>query len=173
MSSGITKETRKAKELLEEYNATCMQISERYCPTVISDVLQTDSNFWQSVSNSEDNLTKDIPWDTQRDIIQAFLLMKRSEEELKLLTDDMQNVLTYWSNRIVSLTATVEELNNHTDQFSIGAKSSLKQLLWEATLQHSRASDIFEHMVKEETSSYDDSDLDSETSDSDSEDDLF
>lgn len=170
LSSGISKETQKVKELLEEYNATCAHINEYYCPQVICNVLQTDSDFWRSVSDSQE--TKGVPWDTQRDIIQAFLMMKRSEEELKLLIDAMQNILAYWSDRMKSILVAIEELQNLTDQFSIGAVSCLKQLLWEATLQHSRANDVCENMVKEDTSVLEyDSDSVSEASNSDDDDD--
>ena len=168
LSAGISKETRKAKELLEDYNATCAQIDDSYCPTLLADLLQTDSTFWKSVCNSED----EVPWDTKQSIIQAYLLMKRSKEELKLLRGDMQNIIAYWSNRIVSISVTIEQLHKLSDKFSIGAISSLKQLLWEATLQHSRAADTFGYM-KEGTSSFDyDSDSDSEASNSDYNDDL-
>ena len=52
--------------------------------------------------------------------------------------------------------------------FSMGAVSCLKQLLWEATLQHSRATDVFENVIKGDNSSFDyDTDSDSETIESD------
>ena len=86
----------------------------------------------------------------------------------------MQNILTYWSDRMVCILATIEELHNCTDQFSIGANSCLKKLIWEATLQHSVATDMFGNMMKEDTKfSVFDYDLDSDSETSDSDDELY
>lgn len=69
-------------------------------PVQLQEVVLIDSEFWQisPVSESVASRQLQVPWNTRRDIIQAFLLTKRCEEELDLLKNAMQNVLQYWSN---------------------------------------------------------------------------
>ena len=115
LSSSITKETKKAKELLEEYNATCLQldIGREQSPLQLQEILPINSEFWQTFPLAEYTTSRGVPWNTKRDVIQAFLLKKRSEEELQLLEDAMQNVLEYWSNRIAAITGEIEQLQEN------------------------------------------------------------
>ena len=150
MSSSITKETKKAKELLEEYNATCLQldIGREQSPLQLQEILPINSEFWQTFPLAKYTTSRGVPWNTKRDVIQAFLLKKRSEEELQLLEDAMQNVLEYWSNRIAAITGEIERLQeNDNSQFNVGAINSLRHLLWEAELQLSKAVASFRNIV--------------------------
>ena len=102
----------------------------------LQEILPINSEFWQTFPLAEHTTSSGVPWNTKRDVIQAFLLKKRSEEELQLLEDAMQNMLEYWSNRIAAITGEIERLQeNDNSQFNVGAINSLRHLLWEAELQ--------------------------------------
>lgn len=150
LSSSITKETKKAKDLLEEYNATCLQlnITREQSPLELHEVLPINSEFWQASPLSECSTLRGVSWNTKREVIQAFLLKKRCEEELQLLEEAMQNVLKYWSNRIATISGEIENLQgNDTSQFNVGAINLLKHLLWESELQLSKAVVSFRNIV--------------------------
>lgn len=172
LSSSITKETKKAKGLLEEYNTTSLQldISRGQSPLQLQEILPINSEFWRTSSLPECKTSKGVPWHTKRDVIQAFLLKKRCEEELQLLKDAMQNVLEYWSNRIAAITGEIEQLQeNDGSQFNIGAINSLKHLLWKSELQLSKAIALFRNIVDDLVSmdtadACDQSDSDSDSS---------
>ena len=95
LSMAIKKESKKTKGLLDEYNATSSQLTEQYTPVSVSEVASMSSEFWVSLAPNAQKSSA-VPWHTQRDIIQASLLMKRSKEEITLLEQDMQNVISYW-----------------------------------------------------------------------------
>lgn len=152
LSSSITKETKKAKELLMEYNETSSQldICREHSPLQLQEVLPINSELWQSSPLPECMTSRSVPWHSKREIIQAFLLKQRCEEELQLLEDAMRNVLEYWSNRIAAITGEIEQLQENDDglaQFNIGAINSLKHLLWESELQISKAVASFRNII--------------------------
>ena len=138
------------------------------------------SDFWANLSTPNID-SKQVPWKTQRDIVQAFLLMKRSEEEKKLLEADMHTTVTYWSKRTTCISKAIVELGSMVDdQFSRGAICSLKQLKWEAELHQARAITVFGDLIELPTAdsqtyrnplSYSDDESSDSNTESDSDDD--
>lgn len=164
--------------MLVEYNETSSQLSREQSPLQLQEILAINSELWQSSLQPEctTSESRSVPWHTKREVIQAFLLRKRCEEELQLLEDAMRNVLEYWSSRITVITDEIEQLQENIcgNQFNIGAINSLKHLLWESELQLSKAVALFrnsktiivDHIVSMdiEADPSDQSDLDSDSS---------
>ena len=94
LSVNITKETRTAKKLLQEYNTAASTVNDAHIPICLEEALLPDSDFWQTVHVAMPGSSA-LSWSTKKDITSAYLLKKRSEEELCLLKEEMQNVLVY------------------------------------------------------------------------------
>jgi len=76
LSRGISKETNRARQLLDEYNAT-LQAQRCFAPVSVSGVLSLSSKFWQD----GDVLQKgheEVPFTIQKDI--RHLRIKRASE---------------------------------------------------------------------------------------------
>ena len=84
LSKGITKETSTARKFLEELN-NVSQTDEAFVPLHLEDVLSPESEFWQCPQAT----ASEIPVNIKRDIIEAHLLLKRCDEELMLLRNEM------------------------------------------------------------------------------------
>lgn len=178
LAGNIAKETKKAKNLLMEYNSTCVEISDSTPLVTIEDALSPTSSFWE-FSQKRQQQCKDVPWNTQKDIIQATLLMKRCDEELELLPQEMRNVLQYWESYKCIISKRITELQNSNDcntRFTSGSVCLLKKLLWEVEFSHSKAATAFSGTVTaltlvnstdSEWSPFDDSDLESSESETD------
>ena len=95
LSSSINKETNTAKKLLHEYNVASSVVNDVHVAFSTNDILSLDSNFWQPTMSSSSKL----PWGTQKEITSAYLLIKRTGEELSLLRKEVQRVLVTASNR--------------------------------------------------------------------------
>lgn len=91
LAASITKETNTAKKLLEDYNIASSVVSVMYSLHYRWHPVP-DSNFWQSLTVR--NHCKEVPWNTQKDIMNAYIFIKRTEEELRLL-DEVKSVLLY------------------------------------------------------------------------------
>lgn len=145
LASNISKETKKASQLLGDYDTAYSQLSDStLCPTLLPDALNLSSDFWVQQSSLE---ITSVPWNVRKDIIQAMLVLKRCEEELDMLQDEMRNVLTYWTNRKEQLAKCLEQyepsLQESGDEKSVllvrGTHGCLKRLFMEAELLHTKA----------------------------------
>lgn len=164
LSIQITKETQKLKALLQEYNACHVGGGDNSNILLFSDITDTSKLaqiLHPSVSYSVD----------KQELIEAYLLSKRSAEELRLLELDMTNVIQYHKRRVEVLATAV---CNPSDISEIGALSVLHNHLQEAKHQLQKCKELFTscsnspqlHSVYES-----DSDISSE-SDSDSDNDI-
>ena len=140
LSVGITKETKRYKTLLEEYNLAGHELQSTDPQASLSDILVPNSDFWNSHAFIKTESSNQISWKEKEEIIQAFLIIQRSEEELLLLKEDMHATVRYWFTRIKHIEEKLSELSPTTGELYIkGARCLLQHLLWEATLQYSRA----------------------------------
>lgn len=127
------------RQLLVEYNQACYELYSQP-PITLLDILSPSSDFWATSSPTTQYAEScQVPWKVWRDIVQAYLLMQRSEEEKQLLRDNMYATLTYWLQRVECITKAIAEMSFSVDQFSRRASCSLQQLKWEAELHLSRA----------------------------------
>ena len=144
----ITKESKKTKHLLEEYNATSSQLTDDYVPVSLSEVFSTTSDFWQSLAPNA-HRSSSVPWNTQRDIVQASLIIRRSNEELKLLEQEMGNVISYWKRQRECITTQLQHMENADAdvQFNKGARCLLTKQLLKAELFYKRAVSSFSKVI--------------------------
>ena len=97
LTTNIAKETKTVKKLLEDYNIAFSVVTASFTPHTLSDILSPESNFWQGLTFSTH--CKEIPWNVQKDIMSTYVLIKRTDEELSLLNEEMENVLSYCIQR--------------------------------------------------------------------------
>ena len=146
LCSGISKETRVARHILEEYNAAACELSPSDPAASLQEVLSLKSEFW--VQGSPSVPESSIPWKTREEIIQASLTMKRSEEELQILKSDMICTVHYWFHRIETIANKLKALEHSPDTLYIrGAKNMLRKMKTDAELQCQKATSLFSVFV--------------------------
>lgn len=89
--------------VLEEYNAASRELQHGDPPVAISEVLSLSSVFWSN-HRSHKSDSKQIPQKVKDEMMQALLMVRRSEEELLLLRDDMLATIKYWFDHVTSIT---------------------------------------------------------------------
>ena len=101
---------------------------------MLIDILSPSSELWMPTMHA--NICTRISPTTKRDMIDAYLQLKRCEKELTLLQDDMNNVLLYWKSQENQLEASLQKLANETDQdvYKSGCVCLLKKHLLEVHL---------------------------------------
>ena len=125
ISSQISKETKIIKSLLNQIHACqpldesssgYITLSEALDPSAIQSRLQIYGT-WHTIAEGK-----------KRDAIDAYLSYCRSVEEIKMLKDEAENVITYYEQR---KTAVVNELESNAaiDSFTRGAKALLHLML--------------------------------------------
>lgn len=147
LASSISKEMKKLRQFLEEYNAICCEVHEEFSPVALSEVISISSDFWGPSSCLSDST---VPWKLKKDIIQAYLVMQRSEEEMDLLKLDMQATIYYWYNRFQCISRKIKEIDSldAENSFLRGAKCCLLRLQWKAHLYHSKALIAFSDIIE-------------------------
>lgn len=153
------------KKLLNEYNCASSVTNMSYVPHTLSSILSPDSEFWQSLST---NPTQ-VPWNTKREVISAFLLIKRSEEELNLLNAEMERVLQYYVQRKECIVHQLDIMKDEPQSlYTSGVMALLHKLLWEVELHHSKAVTVFTQINSSVHTASTSSDSDTSESESDS-----
>lgn len=146
LCSSIAKETKRCRSILGDFNACILELNGD-APVVLSDVLSLTSKFWNQPSSRIS--AHKVPWKAKEEVIQAFLLFKRSGEELGLLKEDMMCTLRYWCQRLNIITEKLTELDcMEEDLYLRGAKCMLEQLRWEAEFSHGKAAVMFSQCIK-------------------------
>lgn len=157
-----------AKKLLEDFNTVSSIVSSSFTPVTLGDILSPDSAFWQSSTALSHR--SNVPWSVQKDIMNAYLLSKRTDEKLRLLSDEMNNVLLYYMHRKTCIIHCLAGLQSEDTPYSRGAVLLLQRLLWETELHHSKAVSTFSvcdastsDAVLSDSESDSDSDLDTDS----------
>ena len=94
----ITKEKRKLKVLLQEYNACNTAVNDGYKSHSVEDVL--DSSKLAYVLNPKLSAYSA----DKKELIDAYLLLKHSIEEKELIESEMKNVISYYGYRVTFTT---------------------------------------------------------------------
>lgn len=145
----IGRETKRVKGLLADFNyCVCELQSGHDSPVLLSEVLSLNSEFWVKQASSRVG-SEQIPWKVKQEVVQAYLMMKRSGEEMQLLKADMTSTLQYWLLRRLIITSKLNELDSvQEDLYLRGVKCLLEQLRWEAELHHHRATVLFSECIE-------------------------
>ena len=117
LTTNIAKETKTVKKLLEDYNIAFSVVTASFTPHTLSDILSPESNFWQGLTFSTH--CKEIPWNVQKDIMSTYVLIKRTDEELSLLNEEMENVLSYCIQRKECILHQLDSIKNNESQCTI------------------------------------------------------
>ena len=142
LSTSISKETKHAVKLVEEYNTTASLVTDSYIPVNVDEALDPDSDFWQP-----DVTSSSITWKTQKHITSAYLLIKRTEEELSLLQQEMQNVLAYCHRRKDVINWQIGIIQDKDELYSKGLKCLLLKMLQSVEQYHCTAKATFDSVL--------------------------
>lgn len=146
LSSSISKETRAAKRLLDEYDAAAYEMDMSKPLPSLQEVLSLESEFW--MSRRHVNTSDSIPWKTKEELVQTYLLIKRCEEEESMLTADMISTLKYWKNHVNSVNLRLDEIGDPKTQYEHGLRCILQRSLLLAEFQHHRAVNAFSRFIQ-------------------------
>ncbi len=130
LSQQITKETLSMKCLLSDYNVLCAT-SMVYDSLTMAEVLST--GILEGRLNGLGTSCSTVASGSKREIIDAFLIMQRSQEELVMLQQESQNVVLYYQQRQGHINAKLYALSLFDDKFSRGTIAMLKTLLGNTT----------------------------------------
>ena len=89
-----------------------------------------------------------VPLSIKKEIIDAYLHTKRTNEEIKLVEQEMRNVIEYLQRNIETITNqinTYQKCDEH--MFNKGAISFLHKLLWKVELSEAKAVACFSSIV--------------------------
>ena len=127
LSRQVTNETKRLRVLLEEYNicqlivnssSTQITLDEALDPTVLSSKLGVHADTTVSKPH--------------QDIIEAYLQMKRSNEEILLLEKEMANTIQFYAEQQKSLLTLIDQMKqaqiSESNPFSRGAIALLHAL---------------------------------------------
>lgn len=109
----------------------------------------------------------------KRQVIDAYLGLSRSEEELEMLKNEAKNILYYYEEKTRCILAKLADLSKSVDPFSRGASAMLKQMFTRNDILLRQAQVLNDAMAKKigTTAPFNcdsDDDDDSDCSDSDS-----
>ena len=170
LSANISKETKSIRKLVDEYNSIATSTNDSHIPVNMSDAMALDSAFYCPFTD-----TSKLPWNKQKDIISAYLLVKRSEEELVLLQTEMQNVLAYCTQCKEKISQQINNTRAKEDQYSRGMTALLSRLFSDVDIYHAKVKATFATMdcLSTETVVCSDNDTDSSDDDMDDDDDVL
>ncbi len=101
---------------------------------MLADILSSSCTFWMPTTYASVHVSTSISTTTKRDIIEAFLLLKRCKKELTLLKTDMSNVISYWELRANTAKVSLKTLSDEAGQdvlYNRGCVCILKKKLLE------------------------------------------
>lgn len=143
LSIQIGMEMKKISSILKQYSTL---FASSQSPLQLSTVLEPSSTFWVSADNDQSPKSSSIF--LKQSIIQNYLLVQRSSEELKLLDQDMHNTLLYFKQRVICLKAKIEHLSQEQTCFSKGAVCLLSNLLDKVNFQLLFATSQFSEFIE-------------------------
>ena len=173
LTSQISRETRSIKSLLSEYH-TCLSITN----VSSSEVITLDETLNPStIAKRLRNQCFVVASGEERQLIDAFVLLRRSTEEVCMIKEESRCVVTYYQERKQAILRVLEEFSG-TQSYGRGAKAMLHQLLSRVAeqleLAHKTAeivnSEVHVHQPTGDDNDLPWSDIDSPSDSSDSED---
>ena len=156
------KKTKKIKALLPEFNAcqsiiegrSTLTLDEALDPSKLSVLLQPNASRFPSKCRQE--------------LIDAYIMVKRTTEEIEMLESEMRNTKQYYVDRKSTLQTIIESFSQKGDAFSRGAVAFLRNLETEANIRIRECTELF--VPSDQGHANDESDSDS-TSDYNDDDD--
>ena len=163
LSVQVYKESKKIKALLQEYNA-CQAVAGSTNSFTLVDILDS-STLAKVLQPKLCALTPD-----KQELINTYIMAKRSEEEIHMLENEMENTTLYYENR----TAIIESILTTIKQecaYDRGTRALLLNVLEATNVQVVKCRRLFSVCLHRLQTSFLDEDSDSDDSESDSDDD--
>jgi hypothetical protein len=135
LSTQVSKETRNMKGLLEEYDACQAIASGNSGNLTLPDVL--DPSALAKMLNPK--LTAYKP--DRQEIINAYIMLTRSKEEMEMLQREMGNVLHYYEDRVVVIQSVMDECSQLKS--ARGAHALLHNMLINTNVQLQKCKQLF------------------------------
>ena len=140
-------EMKKISSIFKQYSTLFANSeSDNQDPLQLSTVLDPSSTFWVSADKDQSPNSPSIF--LKQSIVQNYLLVQRSSEELKLLDQDMHNTLLYFKQRAICLKTKIEHLSEEQTCFSKGAVCLLSKLLDKVNFQLLFATSQFSEFIE-------------------------
>ena len=131
----ILKETKSLKSLTQEYNACdsannletsdAITLSEALDPSSVETRLGEFGSGYKTIATGY----KMMSTGRKRQILDAYLEVCRSIEEISMLKEEAKNLVVYYEERKKLLEVKIASLSDRIDSFSRGAVSLLNRLL--------------------------------------------
>ena len=161
LSVQLSKETKKIKALLPEFNAcqsviegrSSLTLDEALDPSKLSVLLQPNASRFPSKCRQE--------------LIDAYIMVKRTTEEIEMLESEMRNTKQYYVDRKSTVQTTIESFSQKGDAFSRGAVAFLRNLETEANIRIRECTELFVPSDQGHANDESDSDSMSDYSDDD------
>ena len=139
----ISKETNKVKALVQEYNACQTVSTDSCCNLCLQDAL--DSATLSQILNPK--ICVFTP--SKQELVHAYIMVKRSGEEIHMLEGEMENTLHYYEKRKDAIVVTLEYLQTQEQAFDRGAHALLHTLLEDTRQQLDKCRLLFSASSKE------------------------
>ena len=115
----ISKETNKVKALVQEYNACQTVSTDTCCNLCLQDA--HDSAALAQILNPK--ICVFTP--SKQELVNAYIMVKRSGEEIHMLEGEMENTLHYYEKRKDAIVVTLGCLQTQEQAFDRGAHALL------------------------------------------------
>ena len=125
LSIQISKETSDIKRLLQEYN-TCLMCTQEPSATPLSLDVALDPSILSAQKKCDSIFSG-----PKQDIVEASLLLKRSNEEIELLEGEMKNTCQHYERKKSTITTELQKLQQKAGPFERGAIALLHTKLLE------------------------------------------
>ena len=128
LSHQVTKETKKLTTLLEEYNVCQLLVSSSSTQIHVTLDEALDPDVLSCKLHTECGATSSKP----QDVIEAYLQMTRSNEEIVLLENEMLNTIQFYAEQRKSLLLVIDQMKeaqlSESNAFRRGAVALLHSL---------------------------------------------
>ena len=138
LSVQISKETKKIESLLPEYNACQVVIGGDSAPLLLLEEA-LDPSLLAAVLKPNSSL----PFDSKRELIDAYIMMKRSSEEISMLDTEMENTTQYYLDRKNTLQKLLESFSQRGDAFGRGAVALLQDVYLKVDRKITERTELF------------------------------
>lgn len=162
LSTQISKETLKIKALAQEYNA-CQSVTGHTNGLAIADAL--DSSTLAKILQPK--LCEVTPH--RQELINAYIMLKRSSEEIQMLKSDMTHTVQYYENRKAVIMNAITSIGQE-HAYDRGARALLLSFQQATDLQVDKCKQLFSACLHQTQESFVDEDSDSADSYSDTDD---
>ena len=128
LSLQISKETKCTKSFLEEYNA-CESFGEASADRIDLPQALDPSNIGERLQKFGVWCTVYVASGQRREIMDAYLALCRSKEDICMLKEEAENAVAYYEEKRKIIMKEIENISVKTDSFSRGAVAMLHSLL--------------------------------------------